>query len=360
MKHNYLENRTLEEALAGYLAFLKPLLKPLKTEVIKVAEACGRTTASACTARLSSPHYNACAMDGIAVRAADTFGASELSPVALEQSQYQMVDTGDPLPEGFDAVIMIEDVIFDSNRAVVRTAACAWQHVRQIGEDLCEGDMILPSYTRLTPAAIGALLAGGITEIETLSRVRVGIIPTGDELIPPGQTPEDGEIIEFNSAMLKAYLADCAVRVYPIVRDEPLLLKKAVDGAVLENDLVLINAGSSAGRDDYTKAVIQTVFCHGIAIRPGKPTVLGANGSVPVIGLPGYPVSAAVALEQLVLPVIAMMTKTAAVPPHTVRATMARRVVSSLKYQEFLRVKLGYIGERLVACPVARGAGAVA
>ena len=297
MKYSYLENRRLEDAIAGYRAFLIPLLEKPGTEMLPVSGACGRITAGASYAKISSPHYNACAMDGIAVRAADTFGATELSPVTLDVNQFRMVDTGDPVPEGFDAVIMIEDVIFDGECAVLRGAAYAWQHVRQIAEDLCQGDMILPSNTKLNSAAIGALLAGGVIHIEALQKIRVGIIPTGDELIPAGESPENGKIIEFNSHMLGAALmeAGCEAKSYGIVKDKPELLKAALQKAVAENDLVLINAGSSAGRDDYTKSIMEetgAVFCHGVAIKPGKPAVLGICGHVPVIGLPGYPVSA--------------------------------------------------------------------
>ena len=363
--HTYLENRQLSDALNGYKAFLAPMLKPLETEIIPVSAASGRITACAVHAKISSPHFNACAMDGIAVRAADTFNASELSPVMLNQEQYRVVDTGDPVPESFDAVIMIEDIIFHGDCAELRAAACAWQHVRQIGEDICQGDMILPSYTKLTPSAVGALLAGGIIQVEIFKRVRVGIIPTGDELIPIGQSPKSGDIIEFNSHMLRASLieAGCEVAIYDITRDSLEALNNALLRGVAENDAALLIAGSSAGRDDYTNSVISkngAVFCHGIAIRPGKPAVLGVCGNKPVIGIPGYPVSAAIVLEQIVLPVISLLTKNPPPAAHIVNAVISRKIVSGLKYMEFLRVKLGYIRDRLVAIPMARGAGAIA
>jgi putative molybdopterin biosynthesis protein len=362
MKYSYLENRPLEDAVKGYAEFLTGRVESLGTETLPVSESCGRITAKACYARLSSPHYNACAMDGIAVWAADTFGASELTPVTI--GKYQMVDTGDPLPEGFDAVVMIEEVTFQGKSVILHSAAGPWQHVRQIGEDLCKGDMILPSYTKMTPAYVGALLAGGVTRAEVLKQVSVGIVPTGDELIPVGESPKPGEIIEFNSHMLRAMLteAGCTVTVYGIVRDKPGLLEEALLSALCKNDIVLINAGSSAGRDDYTQKVIQEtgeLFCHGIAIRPGKPAVLGICGGKPVVGLPGYPVSAAIVLEQVVYPVIELMTKNNPSPANRVKAKLTRRVVSGLKYQEFLRVKLGFIENKLVASPMGRGAGAV-
>ena len=365
MKYNYLENRRLEDALAGYREFAAPLFKLPETETLPVSDACGRITAAASFARFSSPYYNACAMDGIAVRAADTFGATELTPVTLEANEFAMVDTGDPVPCGFDAVVMIEEVIFQGEKAVLSGAVYAWKNIRQIGEDLCQGDMILPSYTNLNAAAIGALLAGGITQIEVFKKLRIGIIPTGDELIPVGETPEIGKIIEFNSHMLKAAIteAGCEAKTYGITKDNPKMIKDAVLKAVKENDMVLLNAGSSAGRDDYTKDIIEEVgevFCHGIAIKPGKPTVLGICGHVPVIGLPGYPVSAVIVLEQIVFPIIGLFTKNVPLPRNTAIATISRTITSNLKYQEFLRVKLGYISGKLVASPMERGAGAVA
>jgi len=365
MKYHYLENRDLKEAIAGYREFLMPQLKKSETETISVVDSLGRITAVAGFAKISSPHYNACAMDGIAVRAKDTFEASELSEVTLTADNFVQVDTGDVVPEGFDAVVMIEEVVFNGSDVVLRNSAHAWQNIRQIGEDLCQGDMILPSYTKLSPAAIGAFLAGGITQIEVFKKVRIGVIPTGDELIPVGEQAESGKIIEFNSHMIKATLteASCDVTTYDIVKDKPELLKESLLKALGENDIVLINAGSSAGRDDYTKKAIEetgSVFCHGIAIKPGKPCILGVCGSVPVIGLPGYPVSAAIVLEQVVLPVIEIFSKNTPIPRNTARATISRKIVSSLKYQEFIRMKLGYISEKLVASPISRGAGAIA
>ncbi len=206
MKYSYLENRRLEDAIAGYSEFLHLYVKGLESEVVKTEDALGRITTCAVFANLSSPHYNACAMDGIAVKAAETFGASETTPIILKINQFEMVDTGDPVPEGFDAVIMIEDIVLKEQSAMIHIAACAWQHIRQIGEDLCKGDMILPSYTKINPARIGALLAGGVTHVEVQKKVKVGIIPTGDELISSDQIPKKGEILELNSKKILEYI----------------------------------------------------------------------------------------------------------------------------------------------------------
>lgn len=364
MGYQYLENKQLADALSGYIDFLGNNIKNLESENIKSDDALGRVTSCGVFARISNPHYNACAMDGIAVTAADTFGATETTPIILNESQFVIVDTGDPVPEGFDAVIMIEDVVLEAQNAIIRVAACAWQHIRQIGEDLSKGDMILSSYTKINPSRIGALLAGGITEIKVYKKIKVGIIPSGDELIPSGSVPKNGEILEFNSKVIRASLlqAGCEVKIYDIVRDKLDLIKNALVFAAKENDIVILNAGASAGRDDYTKRAIEetgSVFCHGIAIRPGKPTVLGVCGNIPAIGVPGYPVSTVIVIEYVVKPVIEMMLKNTVVDTNKVDAILSRHIVSGLKYQEFLRMKLGFVNEKLVAVPLARGAGVI-
>lgn len=303
-------------------------------------------------------------MDGIAVAAADTFGASETTPVTLEPNQFAVVDTGDPLPEGKDAVVMIEDVLWEGERAVLHEAAAPWQHIRQIGEDVCAGEMLLPAHTSITPAAIGAMLAGGVLAVEVFTRPVVRIIPTGDEVVPPTDHPRPGDVPEFNSAIFSAMIGEWGgtARTYPIVKDDPEALTAALTKATEECDLVVLNAGSSAGREDYSAAVIGTVgevLCHGLAIRPGKPAILGRSGPVPVLGVSGYPVSGILVLEHLLRPLIESWTGKKAPAREQAEAVLARRVVSGLKYREFVRVRLGQVGDKLVASPLARGAGVV-
>lgn len=182
MPFTYLTNLPLEQAEERYPAWLAEGGFQPKTETVPVAQSAGRVTARAVYATLCAPHYPACAMDGIAVAAADTFGATETTPVTLEPTQFTVVDTGDPLPEGKDAVVMIEDVLWEGEKAVLHEAAAPWQHIRQIGEDVCAGEMLLPTHTSITPAAIGAMIAGGVLAVEVFTRPVVGIIPTGDEV----------------------------------------------------------------------------------------------------------------------------------------------------------------------------------
>lgn len=364
MPFTYLTNLPLDKAVEDYPAWLAEGGFCPKTEAVPAAQSAGRVTARAVYAALCAPHYPACAMDGIAVAAADTFGATETTPVTLEPARFTVVDTGDPLPEGRDAVVMIEDVLWAGESAVLHEAAAPWQHVRQIGEDVCAGEMLLPARTPITPAAIGAMIAGGVGEVEVFTRPVVGLIPTGDEVVPPTDHPRPGDVLEFNSAIFSAMIAGWGgtAKTYPIVKDDPEALTAALTGAARECDLVVLNAGSSAGREDYSAAVmgrVGEVLCHGLAIRPGKPAILGRMGAVPVLGVPGYPVSGILVLEFLLRPLMEHWTGQKAPAREQAEAVLARRVVSGLKYREFVRVRLGRVGDRLVAVPLARGAGVV-
>ena len=364
MAFQYLNNRPLDEARSQYLALLQEQGFAPRTETIPVQTAAGRITARAVYARICAPHYPACAMDGIAVSAGDTFGASDTTPVSLTPEQYTVVDTGDPLPDGRDAVIMVEEVVFTEGQAVIRQAAAPWQHVRQIGEDICAGEMLLPGHTAISPAAIGAMLAAGVLEAEVLARPVIGIIPTGDEVVPPSADPKPGDVMEFNSSIFSAMVEQWGAqpRTYPIVPDREEALRDALSGALKECDMVLLNAGSSAGREDYAAAVIGQVgevFCHGLAIQPGKPAILGHLRAKPILGVPGYPVSGIIVIEQLLRPLVDLWLCRAPQPDQTAQAVLSRRVVSSLKYREFVRVRLGQVDGKLVAAPLARGSGVV-
>ena len=365
MKQNYLNNLPLDEAKRLYFDHLKAVGFGAQAETVASADACGRILRNAVYAKICSPHYNASAMDGVAVRASDTFGASEHTPLTLTPKQYRVVDTGDPLPDGCDAVIMVEDLIDGGNGCfTILSAVHPWQNVRQVGEDICMGDMIAPSGTVLTPALCGALLAGGVTRVDVLKKPLVGIIPTGDEIVPPTDDPKKGEIIEFNSTVFSAMLRECGAdaKTYPITPDRKEMIRSALETALAECDIVLISAGSSAGRDDYTSDVIAslgTVLVHGLAIKPGKPAVLGEALGKPVIGLPGYPVSAIVVMDEIVSDVLAVATGKAAIKRKTRSAVLGQKIVSSLKYTEYIRVTLGEIGGKLLASPLPRGAGVI-
>jgi putative molybdopterin biosynthesis protein len=365
MSFEYLTNISLEKARAEYLELLKANGFGPKSETVAVQGACGRVTARPVYAHICAPHYAASAMDGIALDAKCTFNATETTPVTLPPEQFTVVDTGDPIPEGCDAVIMVEDLVKNDDGSVTLHAAAApWQHIRQIGEDVCAGEMILAAHRKVTPASIGAMIAGGVLEIDVVKKPVVGIIPTGDEIIPPCTDPRPGDILEFNSSIFSAMLTDwgAAPVTYPIVPDKFEMIKSALEKATDECDIVILNAGSSAGREDYSAAAIREigqVLYHGIAMKPGKPAILGLRGSVPVLGVPGYPVSGILVIEELLRPLVELSLESAGEKKEYARAVLTRPVVSGLKYQEFVRVRMGYVGDKLTASPLSRGSGVV-
>ena len=365
MGFEYLTNVPLEQARREYLELLEHQGFEPQTQVIPVYESCGRVTAEAVYAHICAPHYTASAMDGVAVCARDTFGATETTPVTLHPEQFTVLDTGDPVPEGRDAVIMVEDLVKNEDGSItIHAAAAPWQHIRQIGEDVCAGEMILPGHMTVTPAAIGAMIAGGVLELRVIRRPVVGIIPTGDEIIPPCTDPRPGDILEFNGSIFSAMVRQWGAEpvVYPIVPDDFDRIKAMVEKASDQCDMVILNAGSSAGREDFSAQVIRQlgqVLYHGIAIKPGKPAILGCRGKTAILGVPGYPVSGIIVIEQFLKPLIEPWLKTAAQPEHYAQATLTRPVVSGLKYQEFVRVRMGAVGGRLMASPLSRGSGVV-
>ncbi|MDI6710198.1 MAG: molybdopterin biosynthesis protein [Bacillota bacterium] len=369
MKRNiYLTETPWEEALADYLEHLRAegALTARPPEVIPTREAVGRITAEPIFAAVSSPHFHAAAMDGYAVRAAATFGAGDQEPRTLRLGvQAFPVDTGDPLPEDCDAVIMVEDVHHrDEDTIEITAAAFPWQHVRVIGEDIVATEMVVPASHVIRPMDLGGMLASGVTRVAVRARPRLTIIPTGTEVVEAGRELKPGDIVEYNSAVLGALAEEwgAAVSRHPIVPDDYERLKEAVSRAVDESDIVIVNAGSSAGREDYTASLVAElgrVLTHGVATKPGKPVILGIVRGKPVFGIPGYPVSAVLACELFVRPVVFALLGRAVPRRRTIPAVLSRRVVSPMGVEEFVRVKLGRVGERVVATPLGRGAGLI-
>jgi len=420
----------LAAARAALLAAAEPLARD---ETVAVEDALGRTTAALVLARESVPHYHGAAMDGIALRAADTAGASEASPVALEHGTpatsarpFSWVDTGNALPAWADAVVMIERVFAgrpahdaapyathghdtaprageasaapaddccapDDAPDAVRAAgspqaaagservvhlhvpAAPWQHVRLVGEDIVAGELLLPRGHAIRPYDVGALLAAGVVEIAVHPRPVVAIVPTGDELIEPGDARRPGRIVEFNSRMIAAFVAEWggeACRVAP-VGDNLEAVRSRIALAARDADVVCVIAGSSAGAHDFTAEALASlgdVLAHGIAVMPGKPAIVatlrapadGATRSARVaLGIPGYPVSAAVICRELLAPLLAHLSGTTLTAPPALRAVTPGRLGSRAGQEEVLRVTVGEVGGRLVASPLARGAGAI-
>jgi len=364
----YLEDIPLEEAWRRFTGALAAagLGAPFPGEDVPVAEALGRVTAAPVWARISSPHYHAAAMDGYAVRAAETVGATETAPLRLALgTQAVYVDTGDPLPAWADAVIPIEHVQIGEDAIEIMAPLPPWRNVRPMGEDIVATELVLPANHVLRPVDLGAIAGCGHTHVHVRRRPRVAVIPTGTELVPPGAPLRPGDIIEYNSIVLAAQVESWGGQAtrWPIIPDDPDRLRAAVEEAAISHDLVLVNAGSSAGSEDFTARVVADLgelLVHGVAVRPGHPVILGMVHSprtVPVIGVPGYPVSAALTGEIFVEPLLARWLGRPTPTRPTVRATITRKVLSPLGDDEYLRVTVGKVGERIVAAPLARGAG---
>ena len=376
----YLKNIPLSAAIDKWSEKIKAeKVGPLEAESIPVEQSLGRITSEAIFARLSSPFYHASAMDGYAVRYADTFGASETVPKRLQcGTQAVCVNTGDPLPEGFNAVIMVEDVNIiieeageenspgsheeDDEYIEIIEAVTPWQNVRVIGEDIVCTELIVPENHKIRPVDIGAIISGGHVTVPVRRRPTIVIIPTGSELVEPGSELEKGNIIEFNSFVLSALVHEWGgetVRIGP-VPDEIAEIKKAVREGCAIGDLVVVNAGSSAGSADFTVRAVEElgeVIQHGINIKPGKPVILGWVRNTPVLGIPGYPVSAFITFNIFAKMLICSLLGNELPEPEYMTARMSRQVASSLGQEEFLRVKLGKVGENIIATPVSRGAG---
>ena len=367
----YLHDVALSEALASWHAALDAdgLLAPLGVETVALDAARDRVTAQPVWAKISSPHYHAAAMDGYAVRAEATLGATETRPLRLAlETQAIAVDTGDPLPPDTDAVVMIEQThlleVDGAPHIEIMAATAPWRHVRAMGEDMVATELVLPANQRLRPQDLGALAGSGHAEVEVFRRPRVGILPTGTELVPPGSELKPGDIIEYNSLTLGASAAEagCLVERLPMVADNYAAIKAAVTEALARFDLVIVNAGSSAGSEDYTASIVQelgTLCVHGVAMRPGHPVILGTAGGRALVGIPGYPVSALMTFDIIVKPLLYRWQGLQ--PPERPRITarLTRKVLSPMGEDQFLRVTVGRVGDHVVATPLAGGAGVI-
>lgn len=364
----YLDDIPRDEAARRFHAALEAVgaLAPSPAETVPLDRANGRVTAAPVWAKVSSPHYDAAAMDGVAVRARDTIGATETAPLQLKVGEQAVwLDTGDPVPQGFDAIIMIEVVHeVDESTIEIQSPVAPYQHVRPLGEDIVATELVLPQGHRLRPQDLAACAAAGHTEVSVRSAPRVAIIPTGTELVPAGSDLKAGDIIEFNSLMLAGMVTDWggeASRRRPLP-DDYGRIKAAILEAAGSCDIVVVNAGSSAGSQDYTAKLVEELgqlLVHGVALRPGHPLVLGVVQDKPVLGIPGYPVSAALTCDLFVRPLIERKLGVPSQARQKATATITRKVLSPIGEDEFLRVRLGRVGDKMVATPIQRGAGVI-
>ncbi len=310
-------------------------------------------------------------MDGLALKAEITFGASAATPRQLVVGRDAVyVNTGHVLPQDTDAVIMVENVNeLAEERVEIEAPAFPWQNVRRVGEDIVATELLFPQNHVITPYCVGALLAGGVFSVAVKSKPKVLIIPTGSELVDWRKLEthdiKPGQVLETNSFVLGKLVEKCGgtFRRHEMVVDDTAKIKQALKAAVKDDyQVIMVLGGSSAGSEDFAKTAIVDIGeikVHGVTIMPGKPVVIGSVENKPVFGIPGYPVSAIIAFEQFVQPLLYALLG----QPHPQRESITvqptKKIASKLGVEEFLRVKLGEVGGRIVATPLPRGAGTI-
>jgi len=367
----YLAMKSVEEAKEIFFSRFGPEMRT-RPETIDAEEALGRVTSGPVFARRSIPGFHSAAMDGVAVRAEETYGTTERKPKVLKLADQALwINTGQPLPSSFNAVIMVEKLhVLDEEHVEIRAPAYPWQNVRKVGEDIVNTEFLFPQDHEIRAYDLGALISAGVYALKVWRRPKVAVIPTGSEIVshrdPEAMaSPGKGQIIDSNSLILAGLVRKSGgdpVR-YPIVRDDKEAIKRTLKEAVASDcDVVMINAGSSAGSRDFTVHVIGEmgeVLVHGIAMMPGKPTILASVNGKPVIGNPGYPVSSTLSFTQFVEPLLQNLQGVCAPPPETIDVRPARDIPSKLGLEEFLRVHIGKVGEGYVAVPLQRAAGSI-
>jgi molybdenum cofactor synthesis domain-containing protein len=372
LKRNiYLEMKGLEEAKEIFFSRLGPDRRS-GAEEIPVEDSLGRVTAEPIPANFSAPTYHSAAMDGIVVRAEDTYGTNERHPKTLEMGKDSLwINTGQVIPDGYNSVIMVEKIHqIDEGHVEIRSPSYPWQNIRKVGEDIVATELLFTQNHRIRPYDIGALISAGVFSLKVWQKPRVVIIPTGSELVHlkdvkgPDQLRKN-QIIEYNSLILAALVRECMGLpvIYDIVSDLEETIRKTLQRAVdSDAHVILINAGSSAGSKDYTAGIIREmgeVLVHGVAMMPGKPTILGVVKGKPVVGNPGYTVSAALSFQQFVRPLLYGLQGLRPPKERTIRVQPSRNVPSKLGIEEFLRVNIGRVGDKTIATPLPRAAGSI-
>lgn len=356
-------------------------------ETIPVPEACGRVLAKPLTAPVDLPHFHRANMDGYAVRAQDTFGASPSLPTylklvgsvemgkevkrTLKKGETMRIATGGMLPPGADSMVMVEytEEMGDGTIEVQRSVS-PWDNILRIGEDIKKGAPIFSSGRRLRAHDLGALTGVGITTVPVHRRPTVALISTGDEIVAPDQTPKPGQVRNVNQYSLRAMIAEAggAPLDLGVVKDDRSAFETAMAQALKTADVVMISGGSSVGTKDMTVEVIcsfprSEVFFHGISIAPGKPTIFAKAAGKPVMGLPGHPVSALVVFALFGMPLIRMLAgepaTVAFTPPRTTRATLAQNIASAPGREDYVRVILERQNGMLLAQPLPGKSGAI-
>ncbi len=377
--NHFFKVKSLEEVMERVKDF-----SLVDSELIPVGDAFSRVLARDLVAKTDLPGFRRATMDGYAVAANSTFGASESNPAwlplagtismgdipdfALETGQAAKISTGGMLPQGADSVVMVEhaELIDDSSVEIYKSVA-PLQNVIDASEDVAKGETVLPRGTFIRPQEQGLAAGLGVSKVRVYKRPRVGIISTGDEIVPIEEEPSPGKIRDINSYTLSGFIREAHAEsvCYGIVRDDRAALQKALEKALEETDMVLISGGSSVGTRDFTVDAISSlkdteILAHGVSISPGKPTILARAGKKPVWGLPGQVVSAMVVFRIIVLPFLNRLKgldgrdRTIRVP-----ATLSRNVASAQGRREFIRVLLEHGAGRITAKPVLGKSGLI-
>ncbi|SDM51848.1 molybdopterin molybdotransferase [Halogranum gelatinilyticum] len=338
-----------------------------RTERIPLGRADGRTVAETVTAPNPVPGYDRAAMDGWAVRAEDTFGASDRSPKILREGDERVVageavrvHTGSELPDGADAVVMVEQTEAVGSEVEVFDGVAEGENVGPVGEDVAEGTSLYEPGHRLRPSDLGLLKSVGLSEVEVYDHPTVGVIPTGEELVQAD--PQPGEVIETNGLTVSHMVSRWGgVPTYrDVVTDDPEAIRAAIQRD-LTKDVVVLTGGSSVGERDYTPEVVDElgeVLVHGVALKPGHPVALGVVEDTPVLMLPGYPVACIINAVQFLRPVLKRMGHLPDEPHPTTEATLTRKITSEPGTRTFVRVKVEESEEGPKATPTrASGSG---
>jgi molybdopterin molybdotransferase len=358
-------------------SLLDRLQKRVVTEIVPTSQALGRVTAEAVLAAEHLPAFPRSTMDGYAVRARDTFGASESLPAYLEvvgevhmgqapditltTGQAAVAYTGGMLAHSADAVVMVENTQkIDATSIEVLRPVAPGENVIQVGEDVRSGEAIVSAGSLLRPQDIGGLVALGITEVQVRCRPRVAIVSTGDEIVSPETTPAPGQIRDINTYTLAALVEQAGSMPVPmgVVQDDYEAQRRVAVKALTQADMLIFSAGSSVSSRDMTVQVLQSlgppgVLVHGLAHRPGKPTIIALIEDTPAFGLPGNPVSAMIVFRLLVRPTLYALTGCTQVPQsQTVQARLTKNIPSVTGREDHVQVRLFHADGRLHAEPV--------
>ena len=383
-QEQFLEVVSPEEARARFEKHLD--LMPLPAETVTLAEARMRVLAHDVVAAVDAPPFDRSNVDGFAVRAADTVGASDGNPkvltlnteviacgyspaIAVAPGTCTAIATGGVIPRGADAVVMIEqtELVEGGPPAIeLRRTAAPGQFVSYAGSDIARGETLLRRGTRIGAREIGMLAACGLDRIEVVRRPKIAVLSTGDELVEPGRPLKPAGVYDSNGAIIAAAVAEAGGEpfIFGAYPDDAAVLEKAVREALATNDMVVLSGGTSKGAGDLSHRVVSRlgkpgILVHGVALKPGKPLCLGAVGDKPIVVLPGFPTSAIFTFHAFVAPVIRAR---AGLPPEAAKTTSARvpiRVASELGRKEFVLVSLIEGEQATIAFPTGKGSGAV-